>query len=106
MLIKRVVNKLRIVISFLLLRHFKFIANDIAVKYDGLDIVDLRKTEKLHLKLKKAELDINFLTNCQHLNVFPKFLCFRLPNIDQHERTLIRKKLLKQAVYKTEERER
>ena len=41
----------------------------------------LRKYEKLKIKIRKAELDLTFLTNCQTLNCYPKFLTFNLPNV-------------------------
>ena len=41
--------------------------------------VSLRKYKKLKIKIRKAELDLTFLTNSQTLNVYPKFLILRLP---------------------------
>ena len=59
---KNVVLYLLVIIKFVLLRSFGHIIHDIARKYVGLiKVVDLRKSEKLQLKIKKAELDINFL---------------------------------------------
>ena len=56
---------------------------DLAAKYDNVDIADLRRLEKLSIKEDKAALDLSFLRNCQSLNVFPKFVCFSLPNVSQ-----------------------
>ena len=73
--IKNVVINLQILISFVLLRDLGNIIYDIAQKYkNSLDVSDIRKCEKLYLKVKKAELDINFLSNCKTLQVFPQFL--------------------------------
>ena len=41
--------------------------------------VSLRKYKKLKIKIKKSELDLTFLTNCQALNIYPKFLILSLP---------------------------
>ena len=81
--LKQVVIDFRIIISLVLLRHFGKIAVDIAQKYESIDFAELRKAEKLHLKTKKAELDVNFLSNCKNLQVIPKFLCFCLPATDE-----------------------
>ena len=32
------------------------------------------------MKVKKAELDLTFLKNCQAFNVYPKFLAFNIPH--------------------------
>ena len=49
-------------------------------KYNTLKTDTLRKYEKLKIKIRKAELGLTFLTNCQTLNFYPKFLTFNLPN--------------------------
>ena len=36
----------------------------------------LRKLEKIHYRLRKAELDLEFLVKCKDNNVIPKFLNF------------------------------
>ena len=36
--------------------------------------------------------------NCKTFNVFPKFLCFQLPNISGHDILAIRKRLLRSAI--------
>ena len=43
---------------------------------------------------------MTFLINCKTLNVFPKFLYIRLPNIDEDDKIRIRKSLLKSATRK------
>ena len=55
-------------------------SSQIAARYEGrLNISHLRKLEKVSIKARKAELDLNFLRNCQSFGVFPKFTCFHLP---------------------------
>ena len=63
--LKHVVTFLKITICFLLSRPFGPIIHDIAARYEGrLNISDLRKLEKVSIKARKAELDLNFLRNC------------------------------------------
>ena len=63
---------LKCLINLSLLRPFGKIIYDIStVHKDVLSGADLRKLEKLSLKVRKAELDIQFLRN---------FLAFRLPH--------------------------
>ena len=96
----KVVFFLKILSCFVLSRKFGKLIHDLAHKYQGLNVSELRKFEKLHTKFKKAELDVNFLSNCKTLNVIPKFLCFRLPNTDLNEQTRVRKSLLRSATNK------
>ena len=56
--------------------------------------------EKLSIKLKKADLDIKFLTNCKIFSVIPKFLAFNLPYANEDDTTQIRKRLLRSAIKK------
>ena len=85
----------------LISRSFGNIIHEIAVKYhDHINIVDLRKLEKILIKSRKAELDLNFLCNCQSFNVFPKLLSFNLPNTNRRDTITIRKQLLKSAIGK------
>ena len=97
--LKVVVDFLRIVVCLLLSRPFGNIIHNIADKYDGrISIAVLRKFEKVAVKSRKAELDLNFLKNCQSFHVFPKFLCFPLPNTSNHDVLAIRKRLLRSAI--------
>ena len=92
---------LRCLILLVLRRPFGNIINDVALKYgDAVSISDLRKLEKLSLKVKKAELDIQFLKNCQWYNVTPNFLSFRIPHASSHDTKAVRKRLLRSAVRK------
>ena len=82
-------------------RPFGNIINDVALKYgDAVSITDLRKLEKLSLKVRKAELDIQFLKNCQWYNVTPKFLSFCIPHASSHDTKAVRKRLLRSALRK------
>ena len=49
----------------------------------------------IYIEVKKAELDINFLSNCKTLQVFPQFLCFSIPQANNVDKYAIRKRLLK-----------
>ena len=58
----------------------------------------LRKWEELQIKVKKAELDLTFLKNCQAYNVNLKFLAFNIPHSNRTDEEGIRKRLLKSAI--------
>ena len=63
----------------------------------------LRKYEKLKIKISKMEIDLTFLTNCQELNVYPKYLIFNLTNVNSYNAKFIRKPLLRSAIKLTKE---
>ena len=63
-------------------------------------IQELRRFEKLKNNVNKAELDVNFLTNCRTFDVTPKFLLKKWANINERDAKLIRKKLLKSSLFK------
>ena len=69
---------LKIISLFIVQRNFGNIIYDYVQKYNTLKIEQLRKYEKLKIKIRKAELDVTFLKNCQTLNVTPKFLTINL----------------------------
>ena len=76
-----VVNYLKLLTNFVILRSFGNLIYDITFKYNGIvDVKQLGKWEKLRIKVKKAELDLTFLKNCQAYNVYPKFLTFNIPH--------------------------
>ena len=85
------------IVHLLLRRPFGAIIYDICNKYDELDIGHLRKFEKLAVKCRKAELDIQFLKNCKLLGVTPKFPTFPFPSKFQDDIRGIKKRLLKSA---------
>ena len=94
---------LKIVISFVLYRKFGNIIHDFARKYNGqFTVSDFRRLEKLQNKVRKAELDITFLRNCQVYNVYPNFLCFNIPHTNRVDERSIRKRLLRGAINKRE----
>ena len=64
------------------------------------NIAKLRKLKKLSIKLKKADLDITFLSICKVFNVILKFLVFNLPNTNDSDSRFIRKRLLRSALKK------
>ena len=84
--LKNVVIFLQTILSFALSRkiipNIRNIYNDLVRKYGNVTVKDFRKYEKLEYKKKnKLKLDIDFLNNCKQLGVFPKFLIFKLPNV-------------------------
>lgn len=99
--IKTVVFILKLLSSLILSRSFGSIIFDISNKYNGnVSIAQLRKLEKSYIKLKKAELDVTFLQNCQLYGVYPKFLCYNLPSCNSFDARAIRKRLLRSAIHK------
>ena len=81
-------------------RNFGNIIYNCVQKYDTLKIEQLRKYEKLKIKIRKAELDVMFLRNCQTFDFTPKFLAINLPNVSLYNLQFIKKRLLRSAVYK------
>ena len=90
---------LKVISCLLLVRKFGNIVHDLAAKYEReLSIADFRHWEKISIKVRKAQLDVNFLKNCRSLRVFPKFISFSLPNTSPKDVTAIRKRLLRSAI--------
>ena len=101
--IKSVVLFLKFLSNLLLLRNFGNIIYDLSAKYeDALSTTHLRKLEKLSKKVRKAELDVQFLKNCLIFNVFPKFVSFPLPGTEIQDVKAIRKRLLRSSIKKRE----
>ena len=50
--------------------------------------------------IDKLKLDIDFLSNCKQLGVYPKFLIFKLPNVSNKDALSIRKRLLRSTINK------
>ena len=69
-------------------------------KIDTLKIEQLRKYEKLRIKIRKAELDATLLRNCQTFNVTPIFLTTNLPNISSYDLQFIKKDYYKVKLIK------
>ena len=63
-----------LLLFLLLSRPFGNIIHDIAEKYDHINTADLQKLEKLSIKSRKAELDLNFIRNVS-------FCCYGLLKI-------------------------
>ena len=98
---QRFVFFLRLCTCLVLTRTFGSIVNDVAQNSSGsITVGDLRKYEKLKIKIRKAELDITFLRNCQTLGVVPKFLSYNLPHANSYDSNAIRRRLLKGALRK------
>ena len=91
---------LKIISLFIVQKIFGHIIYDYLQKYDRLKIEELRKYEKLKIRIRKAELDATFLRNCQTFNVTPKFLTINSPHVSSYEVQLIKKRLLQSAVNK------
>ena len=73
------------VIVFLFLARVRFpksksIAEVIRSRYSENTVKRIRKLEKLDYRLRKTELDLQFLCKCDDNNVIPNFLNFRLEN--------------------------
>ena len=52
------------------------------------------------MKDQSAKLDIDFPKNWRQLDVCPKFLIFKLPNVSNKDASSIRKRLLPSAINK------
>ena len=63
-------------------------------------VKDFRKYEKLEYKKNKLKLDIDFLKSCKQLDVYPKFLIFKLPNVSNKDTVSICKRLLPSIINK------
>ena len=97
--LKYVFIYLKLLTNLVILRSFGNLIYDITFKYDSIvNVKQLQKWEKLQKKVKKVELDLTFLKNCQAYNVYPKFLAFNTPHSNRTEDQAIRKRLLKRAI--------
>ena len=82
---KKVVLFVQLISLWVTNRPFGRVIFDINEKYDDINLADLRQLEKLAIKRKKADLDIDFLRKCKLFRVIPKFLSFRIPFGSGHE---------------------
>ena len=98
--IKTVVIVLKILANFMVHRNLGNLIYDYVQKYDTINVEQLRKYEKTRKKIRKAELDLTFLMNCQTVNVVPKFLSFNLLIVNQYDKRYIRKRLLRSVISK------
>ena len=63
-------------------------------------VKDFLKYEKLEYKKNKLKLNIDFLKNWKQLDVYPKFLIFKLPNVSNKDASSIRKRFFRSAINK------
>ena len=91
------------IISLLLHRNFGSIVYDIVQKYENFEVFQLRKLEKLSIKIGKAELDIKVLRNCKLFNFIPRFLGFDLPHTNEVDSKFVCKRLLRSGLNKRQE---
>ena len=80
---------LKVFVCLLAQRRFGNVIHDIVLKYESLDKSKLRRFENLSIKLKKADLDLTFLSNCRIFNVIPKFWAYNLPYTNNDDSRLI-----------------
>ena len=99
-LLRTCVLSVQLIVYLLTFRPFGSVIYDVAGKYDGTSVAELRKLEKVALKQCKAGLDLTFLQNCKLFRVFPKFLSFRIPYGNSNDLCSIRKRLLRSAIHK------
>ena len=96
--LKNVVIFIQTILSFVLSRKIVNICNNFARKYGNVTDLKMLKIfenmKKLEYKKNKLILDIDFLNNGKQLDVYPKFLIFKLPNVSNKEALSIRKRLL------------
>ena len=76
------------------------------IRGEGLPLSEFRSLETVSTKKRKAELDVNFLRNCQSFEVFPKFICFPLPNVNNQDVHAKRKLLLRSSIIKRSKEKR
>ena len=60
----------------------------------------MRKYKKLEIKVRRVELNVVFLKNCQTINILSKFLITNVPNVGSKDLQLIKKRLLRSAFNK------
>ena len=101
--LKLIASYVRLITCLLLHRNIGNIIYDIVQKYENVEVFQLRKLERLSIKIEKAELDIKFLHNCKTFNVKPKFLSFNLPYTNEVHSKFIRKRLLRSALNKRQD---
>ena len=58
----------------------KSLAEIIRTRYDGDVLTKIRRLEKLDFKLRKIDLDVEFLQTCMDNNLTPKFVRFKVTN--------------------------
>ena len=84
----------------MLLRKIINIYSNLVWTYKNETVKNFCKYNKLGYKKNKLKLDIDFLSNCKQLGVYPKFLIFQLPNASNKDASSIRKRLLRSVIIK------
>ena len=96
-MLKYVVIYLKLSTNAMKLRSFGNLIYDFTFKYNGIgNVKQLRKWEKLQIKVKIAELDLTLF--CQADNVYPIFLAFNILHSNRTDDEAIRKRLLKSTI--------
>ena len=85
---KAVVLCLKLLTCLIVQRSFDNVLYDCVQKYNTLKMDTLRKYKKVKIKIRKAGLGLTFLTNCQTVNAYPKFLTSNLSNVTSHDGNL------------------
>ena len=86
------------IIIFVLPRRIMNMYKYLARKHGNVKVKDISKYEKLEYKNNKLKLDINFLSNYNKLDLYPKFLIFKLPNVSNKDASSIPKRLIRSAI--------
>ena len=97
---KAVVLCLKLLTCLIVQRSFDNVLYDCVQKYNTLKMDTLRKYKKVKIKIRKAELNLTLLTNCQTVNAYPKFLTSNLSNVTSHDGKFIKKRLLRSSLKK------
>ena len=94
MKLKSVFISLKLIICFTLVRPFGSIIHDISIKHEDVSITDLRRFEKLKIRINKIQLDITFLENCQLFQVTPKFVVGSARGVNKSDVGYVEKHIL------------
>ena len=95
---RNVVIFIQTILSIVPSRKTINICNDIARIYGNVTVKDFLKYEKLDYKQNKLKLDIDFLNNIKQLDMYLKFLIFKLLNVSNKDALSIRKRLLRSTI--------
>ena len=98
MKLKSVFISLKLIICFTLVRPFGSIIHDISIKHEDVSITDLRRFEKLKIRINKIQLDITFLENCQLFQVTPKFVVGSARGVNKSDVGYVEKHILKAEI--------
>ena len=74
----RVADLIFLFLIWLRFPHSKSVAEVIRKRYRRNTVKKFRKSEKLDYRLRKAQIDLEFLVSCSNNSVVPKFLNFRV----------------------------